>query len=57
MTVDELKDRAAHDDVDLACPVCSLIHLSYEEVESVKKIKITESDRYKQILSEVIASK
>ncbi len=56
MTADELKDRAAHDDIDLACPVCGLIHLSYDEIEEIEKQKITESDRYKKIQAEAEAS-
>jgi hypothetical protein len=56
MTVDELKERAVHDDVDLACPVCGLIHLSCEEIKAAEKVKITESERYKQIQSEALAN-
>ena len=43
MTADELKQRAAHDDMDLSCPVCGLIHLSRE------KQKVVYSKRYREL--------
>lgn len=49
MTADELKQRAAHDDMDLSCPVCSLIHLSREEIEDLEKQKVVNSKRYREI--------
>ena len=49
MTADELKQRAAHDDMDLSCPVCGLIHLSREEIEDLEKQKIVHSKRYREI--------
>ncbi|WP_310601097.1 hypothetical protein [Desulfobulbus sp.] len=49
MTVDELKQRAAHDDMDLSCPVCGLIHLSREEIEDLEKQKVVYSKRYREI--------
>ena len=49
MTVDELKQRAAHDDMDLSCPVCGLIHLSREEIEDLEKQKMIHSKRYREI--------
>jgi len=49
MTADELKQRAAHNDMDLSCPVCGLIHLSREEIEDLEKQKIVNSKRYKEI--------
>jgi len=49
MTVDELKQRAAHDDMDLSCPVCGLIHLSREEIEELEKQKVVYSKRYREI--------
>lgn len=49
MTADELKQRAAHDDMDLSCPVCGLIHLSREEIEDLEKQKIVNSKRYREI--------
>ncbi|MBM9535577.1 hypothetical protein [Desulfobulbus alkaliphilus] len=49
MTVDELKQRAAHDDMDLSCPVCGLIHLSREEIEDLEKQKVVHSKRYREI--------
>jgi hypothetical protein len=49
MTADELKQRAAHDDMDLSCPVCGLIHLSHEEIEDLEKQKVVNSKRYREI--------
>lgn len=49
MTADELKQRAAHDDVDLSCPVCGLIHLSRDEIEDLEKQKVVNSKRYREI--------
>jgi len=49
MTADELKQRAAHDDMDLSCPVCGLIHLSREEIEDLEKQKMIYSKRYREI--------
>ena len=49
MTADELKQRAAHDDMDLSCPVCGLIHLSREEIEDLEKQKVVSSKRYREI--------
>lgn len=55
MTADELKERAAHDDVDLACPACGLIHLSREEIEELEQQKITNTHRYRKISEEAEA--
>jgi Zn-finger nucleic acid-binding protein len=49
MTADELKQRAANDDMDLSCPVCGLIHLSREEIEDLEKQKVVNSKRYREI--------
>lgn len=49
MTADELKQRAAHDDMNLSCPVCGLIHLSREEIEDLEKQKVVNSRRYREI--------
>jgi len=49
MTADELKQRAAHDDMDLSCPVCGLIHLDREEIEDLDKQKVVYSKRYREI--------
>lgn len=49
MTVDELKQRAAHDDMDLSCPFCGLIHLSREEIDDIDKQKVIFSKRYREI--------
>ena len=49
MTADELKQRAAHDDMDLSCPVCGLIHLSREEIDDLGKQKVVNSKRYREI--------
>ena len=57
MTTDEIKSYLIGDYVDLACPVCGLVHLTLEEAEAEETRKITESERYKQILKEAIAKK
>lgn len=49
MTADELKQRAAHDDMVLSCPVCGMVHLSREEIDDLEKQKIVNSKRYKEI--------
>ena len=55
MTADELKQRAAHDDMDLSCPVCGLIHLSREEIEDLEQQKVVNSKRYREILRQAEA--
>ena len=55
MTADELKQRAAHDDMDLSCPVCGLIHLSREEIEDLERQKVVNSKRYREILRQAEA--
>lgn len=55
MTADELKERAAHDDVDLACPACGLIHLSQEEIEELEQHRVVDSPRYLEIKNEAEA--
>ena len=49
MTADELKQRAAHGDMDLSCPACGLVHLSQEEIEDLEKLKVVHSKRYREI--------
>ena len=53
MTADELKERAATDEVDLCCPMCGMIHLSSEEIEEQEERKICESPRYQEIQNQV----
>jgi Zn-finger nucleic acid-binding protein len=55
MTADELKQRAAHADVDLSCPVCGLVHLSREEIEDLEKQKVVNSKRYREICRQALA--
>ncbi len=55
MTADELKQRAAHDVMDLSCPVCGLIHLSREEIEDLEQQKVVNSKRYREILRQAEA--
>ena len=55
MTADELKQRAAHADVDLSCPVCGLVHLSREEIEDLEKLKVVNSKRYREICRQALA--
>lgn len=55
MTADELKQRAAHEEMDLSCPVCGLIHLSREEIEDLEKQKVVNSKRYREILRQAEA--
>jgi uncharacterized Zn finger protein len=50
MTADELKQRAAHGDMDLSCPACGLVHLSREEIEDLEKLKVVHSKRYRELL-------
>ena len=56
MTADELKQRAAHDEMDLSCPVCGLIHLSREEIEDLEKHKVVNSKRYREIQRQALGS-
>ena len=49
MTADELLERAVHDNCDLSCPICGLIHLHREEIDQLESQKIIHSERYKQI--------
>ena len=49
MTADELKQRAVHEEMDLSCPVCGLVHLSREEIEDLEKHKMVNSKRYREI--------
>ena len=55
MTADELKQRAAHADVDLSCPACGLVHLSREEIEDLEKQKVVNSKRYREICRQALA--
>ena len=55
MTADELKQRAAHADVDLSSPVCGLVHLSREEIEDLEKQKVVNSKRYREICRQALA--
>ncbi len=50
MTADELKQHAAHGNMDLSCPACGLVHLSEEEIEDLEKLKVVHSKRYREIL-------
>ncbi|WP_028585549.1 hypothetical protein [Desulfogranum mediterraneum] len=56
MTADELKERAAHDDVELACPVCGLIHLSREEIDEQVQHRVVDSQRYRTIQQQAQAN-
>ncbi|PIE58504.1 MAG: hypothetical protein CSA33_02915 [Desulfobulbus propionicus] len=57
MTVDELRERAAHDAIELVCPACGLVHLSREEIEEIQQKKITDSQQYKQLKKQAEASR
>ena len=52
MTVDELKSRAVGDNVDGACPICGLIHLSMDEIIELERRKVIKSDRFEAIKKE-----
>lgn len=52
MTADELKERSAHDDVDLSCPVCGRVHLSQEEIEELESQRVVDSKRYEEMRTE-----
>ena len=56
MTAEELKARAAADEVDLSCPVCGLIHLSREEAQDKENERIRESGRYRQMVREALSA-
>lgn len=49
MTTDELLERAVHDNCDLSCPACGLIHLNREEIELLENEKVIHSERYQII--------
>jgi len=55
MTAEELKNRAAGEEVNLSCPVCGLIHLTREEAEDRERKKISRTSRYRQLLHEALA--
>jgi len=57
MTVDELKSRAVGDNVDGACPICGLVHLSMDEIVELERQKVIGSDRFDAIKEEVEAKK
>ena len=49
MTTDELLELAVHDNCDLSCPACGLIHLNREEIDLLENEKIVFSERYQEI--------
>lgn len=49
MTIDELKERAVGDEFDGTCPACGLFHLTKEEVERVKNVRLRETEGYRKI--------
>lgn len=51
MTADELKERAAHEDVDLSCPVCGMIHLDREEIDTLNDKRVVDSHEYQSLRS------
>jgi len=57
MTVDDLKSRAVSDNVDGACPICGLVHLSHDEIVELERRKVTGSDRFNAISKEAEAEK
>jgi len=55
MTIDELKARAVGDDFDATCPACGKFHLSREEIDRIEKVKVVESEAYKNMYQEAMA--
>ena len=51
MTVDEIKERTIGDYVNVTCPECGEIHLTTEEAEEAAKKKITNTSKYKKIMT------
>ncbi|HHB77008.1 MAG TPA: hypothetical protein ENK84_10790 [Desulfobulbus sp.] len=57
MTVDELKSRAVGDNIDGACPICGLVHLSRDEIIELEQRKERGSERFDAIRKEAEARK
>ena len=57
MTVDELKSRAVGDNIDGACPICGLVHLSRDEIIELERRKVRGSERFDAITREAEARK
>ncbi len=53
MTIDEMIARCLDNPCNLACPACGMLHLSREEIEQIQDIKITESQKYRDLCSQV----
>ena len=49
MTVDEIKERAIGEHVNVACPECGEIHLTIEDVEEAEARKITKTERFAKL--------
>lgn len=52
MTADEIKARAASDEVELSCPECGEIHLTPEDAMEAAERRYTRTKRYQQIKDE-----
>ena len=57
MTVDELKARAVGDNIDGACPICGLVHLSRDEIVELERQKVVGTKRFDAIKEEAEAHK
>ena len=57
MTVDELKSRAVGDNIDGACPICGLVHLSRDEIIELERRNVRGSERFDAITREAEARK
>jgi Zn-finger nucleic acid-binding protein len=56
MTVDELKARAVGEEFDGTCPACGKFHLTRAEIETIEREKVTDSEGYKAMKGEALAS-
>jgi hypothetical protein len=56
MTVDELKARAVGDEFDGTCPACGKFHLTRAEIDKIEREKVIDSETFKNIQAEAIAS-
>ncbi len=56
MTIDELKARAVNENFDGTCPACGKFHLTRAEIERLEKIKIADTEGYKEMEAQAMAS-
>ncbi len=56
MTIDELKARAVDENFDGTCPACGKFHLTRAEIERLEKIRIADTEEYKKMEAQAMAS-